>query len=57
MIENEYIEGAIYQDVHTPEKCIIIVDKKNKYWTYVYESMFKEDTCLTNKLVNEKLDI
>ena len=55
MIENEYIEGAIYQDAHTPEKCIIVIEVKEN-WIYTYELNNQKPECLTNQLVNNKLE-
>ena len=55
MTEIKYIEGAIYQDAHTPEKCMIIVEVKEK-WIYTYELNYKKPQSFTNQLVNDKLE-
>ena len=54
MIKNEYIEGAIYQDAHTPEKCIIVIEVKEN-WIYTYELNDQKSECLTNQFVNDKI--
>ena len=56
MTKIDYVEGGIYQDAHTPETCIIIIDKNDDKWIYTYELYFDKNECLTNQLINDVIE-